>query len=120
MTDMIEEPEALCDECKRAVVADLIIPCWAWTLISPSGDLGGFLCPNCILERLTLNGIHCECALMGPSVTAVSQAEMTALRRVENIELALEGFRNRWGAALDDRIREGGIEPRPSTTQGEL
>lgn len=104
------EDVAPCHACERPVYADLIVPCETWRQISPTGDLDGYLCPNCILERLSTKGLRCKGAIFAPCIDAVSSAEMEALRRVENIELALEGFRNRWGAALDDRIAEGGID----------
>lgn len=107
-----------CDVCTREVFADLIVTCEVWVQISPTGDLGGFLCPNCILERLEIKGLRSQVALFSPCVDSVSNAEMAALRRVENIELALEGFRNRWGAALDARISEGGIDPQASSPSG--
>lgn len=31
---------------------DLVLPNWAWNKISPRGNGGGILCPNCICKRL--------------------------------------------------------------------
>ena len=91
-----------CHDCHRPYghehgFPDLIIPFWAWKEISPSGDEGGLLCPSCICERLHKAGIRCEGSFMSGPVASVDQATMTALRRVENIELAIEGRDNRWG-----------------------
>lgn len=36
---------------------DLIIEDWAWKRISPTGDEGGLLCPNCICARLHIEGV---------------------------------------------------------------
>lgn len=80
---------------------DLIISYEAWRRISPSGDDGGLLCPSCICKRLADAGIRCEGAFMSGPVISVSAPTMTALRRVENIELAIAGRDNRWGAVRE-------------------
>jgi hypothetical protein len=79
---------------------DLIIPYEAWRQISPSGDDGGLLCPSCICKRLHDAGIRCEGAFMSGPILSVGRAEMDLLRRVENIELAIEGRDNKWGVLL--------------------
>jgi hypothetical protein len=38
---------------------DMIIPDEEWRLISPTGDGGGLLCPNCICRLLADNGATC-------------------------------------------------------------
>lgn len=108
MTASTVTPAPACHDCGREVLCDLIIPCYDWRAISPTADDGGMLCPSCIVERLARLGRCCSGAFMGGPIRSVSEAEMEALRRVENIEIALEGRRNRWGAALDSRIAEGG------------
>jgi hypothetical protein len=80
---------------------DLIIPYWAWKQISPTKDDGGLLCPSCICKRLHDAGIRCEGAFMSGAIISVSQPTMYALRRVENIELAIEGRDNHWGSIRD-------------------
>lgn len=79
---------------------DLIIPFWAWEQISPHGDDSGLLCPSCICKRLHEAGIKCRGAFMSGPITSVSQDTMTLDRRIENIELAIEGRDNRWGHLL--------------------
>lgn len=53
-----------CADCNEpygsARFPDLIIETWAWVKISPTGDEGGLLCPNCICERLHIEGIYCR------------------------------------------------------------
>lgn len=98
-----------CEDCGREYgsehgFADLIIPYSAWTQISPTGDESGLLCPCCIIQRLHTKGIHCDAAIFSPVVNGVSCVEMSNLRRLENIELALEGRQNKLGTALTDRI----------------
>jgi hypothetical protein len=73
---------------------DLIIPYSAWKRISPTGDDGGLLCPSCICKRLHKKGIRCEGAFLSGPITSVSGPTMYALRRVENIELAIAGREN--------------------------
>jgi hypothetical protein len=89
-----------CEDCKRPYGSggfpDLIIPYWAWKIISPTGDDGGLLCPSCICARLEISGIKCEGAFMSGPIQSVSSATMNVMRRVENIELAIEGRDNRW------------------------
>jgi hypothetical protein len=77
---------------------DLIIPYAAWKEISPTGDDGGLLCPSCICARLQAKGIRCEGAFVSGPIVSVTQPTMNALRRVENIELAIAGRDNRWVA----------------------
>jgi hypothetical protein len=89
-----------CEDCKRPYASggfpDLIIPFDAWKRISPTGDDGGLLCPSCICQRLHDAGIRCEGAFMSGPIESVSRATMNVLRRVENIELAIDGRENRW------------------------
>lgn len=91
-----------CEDCDRPYDSggfpDLIIPYWAWKLISPTGDDGGLLCPSCICARLEKKGIKCEGAFMSGPIISVSQPVMNTMRRVENIELAIEGRGNHWSA----------------------
>lgn len=100
---MAHEKPAGCYDCQRPYGAagfpDLIIPYWAWKQISPTGDDGGLLCPTCICCRLEISGIQCEGAFMSGPITSVSEPTMNALRRIENIELAIEGRNNRWSGA---------------------
>ncbi|MEQ1653816.1 MAG: hypothetical protein ABL897_15140, partial [Hyphomicrobium sp.] len=109
MTD--ESKRAECDDCRREYgeehgFPDMILPQWAWDKISPTGDDGGLLCPCCIITRLVAKGLRCEASIASASIDCVPLVIMQQIRRLENIECALEGRRNRWGAALDDRISE--------------
>lgn len=94
-----------CEDCKRPYGSggfpDLIIPYWAWKRISPTGDDGGLLCPSCICKRLHDKGLKCEGAFMSGPIISVSSPTMNVLRRVENIELAIEGRENRWSGVRD-------------------
>lgn len=88
-----------CEDCGRKYgdefgFPDLVIPYWAWKQISPTGDDGGLLCPSCICARLHFRGIACEGAFMSGPIESVAQPVMNTLRRVENIELAIEGRDN--------------------------
>jgi hypothetical protein len=90
-----------CEDCNRPYghqhgFPDLIIPFWAWKQISSSGDDGGLLCPSCVCKRLHDKGITCEGAFMSGPIETVTRPTMNALRRVENIELAIEGRNNHW------------------------
>lgn len=89
-----------CCDCERPYedggFPDLIIPYWAWKRISPMGNDSGLLCPSCICKRLEDAGIRCEGAFMSGPIISVSQPTMSALRKIENIELAIEGRNNRW------------------------
>lgn len=110
-----------CEDCSREYgdehgFPDLIIPYWAWVQISTHGDDSGLLCPSCICKRLHDKGIRCEGSFMSGSIISVPQREMALHRRIENIEVALEGRRNHWGSALDARIAEGGIDPKHVAT----
>jgi len=92
---------AECFDCKRPYgdehgFPDLVIPFWAWKQISPDGDDGGLLCPSCICKRLHEAQISCEGAFASGPITSVSGPVMNLLRRVENIELAIQGRNNRW------------------------
>lgn len=83
-----------CDDCQRPYgnehgFPDLIIPLDAWKRISPRGDEGGLLCPSCICARLHKAGITCEGAFMSGPINSVTQPTMDALRRIENLELAI-------------------------------
>ena len=112
-----------CHDCHRPYgdahgFPDLIIPYDAWRRISPSGDDGGLLCPSCICKRLHDAGIGCEGAFMSGPIVSVSTATMSALRRVENIELAIDGRNNRWSGIREMKplIRElvnalGALDP---------
>ena len=97
---------AKCHDCHRPYgdehgFPDLIIPFEAWKAISPTSDDGGLLCPSCICKRLSDRGIRCEGAFMSGPIISVDQVTMTNLRRVENIELAIEGRDNRWSGVRD-------------------
>ena len=103
----------MCEDCKRPYgnehgFPDFIIPYRVWIQISTTGDDGGLLCPSCICKRLHDKGLRCEGAFMSGPIISVSEPVMNTLRRVENIELAIEGRDNRWSA-----VREL-IEPVPA------
>ena len=109
---------ASCKDCRRPYgdqygFSDLIIPYDAWKRISPTGDDGGLLCPSCICARLEKASIRCEGAFMSGPIISVSSPTMHALRRVENIELAIEGRNNRWSGVrklvthVEDQERRG-------------
>lgn len=95
-----------CFDCQRPYghehgFPDLVIPHWAWVRISPSGDDGSLLCPSCICKRLHDAKISCEGAFLSGPIKSVSEHAMELHRRIENIELAIEGRNNHWA-----RIRE--------------
>jgi hypothetical protein len=96
---------ANCHDCARSYGSggfpDLIIPFWAWKRISPTGDDGGLLCPSCICARLHMEGITCEGAFMSGPITSVTAPTMNVMRRVENIELAIDGRDNRWSGVRE-------------------
>jgi hypothetical protein len=99
-------PATCCQDCDRPYGAehgfpDLIIPFDVWKRISPSGDEGGLLCPSCICARLHKAGIRCEGAFMSGPIESVSYHTMDALRRIENIELAIKGRNNAWGGVRE-------------------
>lgn len=99
---------ANCADCGRLYghehgFPDLIIPFWAWMQISPTHDDGGLLCPSCICKRLHDAGIRCEGAFMSGPIISVNEPMMNTLRRVENIELAIDG-RNNARSAIRDLI----------------
>jgi hypothetical protein len=94
-----------CEDCSRPYgeehgFPDLVIPYEAWKKISPSGSDAGLLCPSCICKRLHDKGIRCHGAFMSGPINPVSRTEMELLRRIENIELGIEGRDNKWGALL--------------------
>jgi hypothetical protein len=94
-----------CHDCGRPYgdehgFPDLSIPFWAWEKITPTEGDGGLLCPSCICKRLHDAGIQCEGAFMSGPIISVTNPTMNALRRIENIELAIEGRDNHWGALL--------------------
>lgn len=98
-----------CEDCNRPYESggfpDFIIPYAAWKQISTGGDESGLLCPSCICQRLHDKGIHCEGAFMSGPIISVSGPTMNVLRRVENIELAIDGRDNRWSGVrtlIDD------------------
>lgn len=110
MTDE-EEEKTRCHDCLRPYgdefgFPDLVIPFWAWKQISPSKSDGGLLCPSCICKRLVAAGIRCEGAFMSGPIISVSRHAMELDRRLENIELAIEGRNNRWAG-----VRELVAEP---------
>lgn len=95
-----------CFDCQRPYghehgFPDLIIPAWIWAKISPTGDDGGLLCPACICARLDARGIRCVGAFLSGPIISVSEPTMYALRRVENIELAIEGRDNHWAGVRE-------------------
>lgn len=97
---------ARCADCGRQYgdefgFPDLIIPYWAWKEISPTGDDGGLLCPSCICHRLETKGIRCEGAFVSGPINSIDRWTMHALRRVENIELAIEGRDNAWSGVRE-------------------
>lgn len=100
-----------CDECERPYgdehgFPDLILPQWAWNEISPTGNESGLLCPCCIIKRLVAKGIRCEASIASTAIDCVPLTVMQTIRRLDNLEAAVEGRKNRWGAALDERISE--------------
>lgn len=101
---------AECHDCKRPYgdehgFPDLIIPYVVWKEISPTGDDGGLLCPSCICKRLHDAGLQCVGAFMSGPVDSISASTMEALRRVENIELAIAGRDNAW-AGVREMVNE--------------
>lgn len=101
--------KAACEDCARPYgdehgFPDLVIDYEAWRQISTHGDDSGLLCPSCICKRLYDKGIRATGAFMSGPIITVDAHTNNALRRIENIELALEGRRNRWGVALTNHI----------------
>jgi hypothetical protein len=96
----MDEKKVTCEDCDREYGSggfpDFVIPYWAWQRISTNGDDSGLLCPSCICQRLHNKGIRCEGAFMSGPIDSVSGVTMNNLRRVENIELAIEGRNNKW------------------------
>jgi len=96
---MTEENVSRCYDCLRPYgdggFPDFIIPYWAWKEISPTKDDGGLLCPSCICKRLSDANIRCEGAFMSGPIISISEHAMDLHRRIENIELAIEGRNNR-------------------------
>ena len=71
---------------------DLIVPNYIWVQISPTGDEGGLLCPNCICAALKAKGIReCPAAFMSGPIRTVSPDLMDVLRQVENLREASDG-----------------------------
>lgn len=81
---------ASCADCSRAYgnhngFPDLIIPNSAWRQISPSKNLGGLLCPSCMIRRLWAAGLHdVPAAFMSGPVRSVSPEAMELIRGYEN------------------------------------
>lgn len=97
---------ASCHDCNRPYghehgFPDLTIPYWAWKQISPTGDDSGLLCPSCICKRLYDKSIRCQGAFMSGPINSVSAHAMELDRRIENIELAIDGRGNRWSSVRD-------------------
>jgi hypothetical protein len=105
IADVPADDQSRCHDCRRPYTdggfPDLIIPYASWKEISPTGDDGGLLCPSCICARLHAKGIRCEGAFMSGPIESVSRPTMYALRRVENIELAIDGRDNRWSGVRE-------------------
>lgn len=124
-TNRVQREDGSCQDCSRPYGSggfpDLIIPYWAWKRISPTGDDGGLLCPSCICSRLHIEGITCEGAFMSGPIESVTRPTMQALRRVENIELAIEGRNNAW-AGVCELIQPNGdrADDSPGSTEGLL
>ena len=79
-----------CHDCGRPYgdehgFPDLIVPSHVWSKISPTGDLGGLLCPSCICARLHNARIRCEGAFMSGPIETVSRPLMETMRWVENM-----------------------------------
>jgi hypothetical protein len=84
------EAKAKCASCGRPYgdengFPDLIIPNWAWRQISPTQDLGGLLCPSCIIEALCDNNIKCPGAFMSGPIETTDRITMENLRWIENL-----------------------------------
>ena len=97
----MNEDKGACHDCARPYgdehgFPDLIIPFHVWRRISPDGTDGGLLCPSCICKRLHDSKINCEGAFMSGPIISVSSPVMNTMRRIENIELAIEGRKNHW------------------------
>lgn len=56
---------------------DLVLPHDVWKQISPSGDEGGLLCPNCICARLTVAGLEKVHAVFRSGPLAVNAQNQT-------------------------------------------
>ena len=97
----MNEGKTVCFDCARPYgdehgFPDLVVSFHVWRRISPTGDEGGLLCPSCICKRLHDSKISCEGAFMSGPIVSVTSFVMNTSRRVENIELAIEGRKNHW------------------------
>lgn len=114
--ESLVDDKCRCHDCGREYgddhgFPDLIIPYDSWVRISPSGDDGGLLCPSCICRRLSGAAIKCEGAFMSGPIISVTGPTMHALRRVENIELAIDGRNNSYSGIrelIDRKLDERG------------
>lgn len=111
-----------CEDCKRPYVSggfpDLIIPYAAWKQISTTGDDSGLLCPSCICQRLHDKGITCTGAFMSGPIESVTSPTMNALRRVENIELAIRGRDNAWSSIRKMILDDPATQPVKTESEG--
>ena len=87
-----------CDECGLPYsddgFPDFIITKEAWHRISPTGDDGGLLCPNCICRRLARAGMNnVEGAFMSGPIKSVDPSLMSTIRWVENLCVQGHGWR---------------------------
>ena len=86
-----ETKKAECHDCSREYgdkngFPDLIIPNWAWYIISPDNTLGGLLCPSCICMRLHEKGLkEVPATFMSGPIRTVDMITMENLRWIENL-----------------------------------
>lgn len=61
---------------------DLVISDDMWLKISPTGDPGGLLCPNCMCGRLVKLNVRCYGALMSGPIDTVTRETMRLIKAV--------------------------------------
>ena len=90
---------ANCYDCERPYgdkngFPDLVIPDWAWKIISPKANEGGLLCPSCICKRLYDKGIRCEGAFTSGPIISVTEETISALVHLAKLLIESRNFRN--------------------------
>jgi DNA-directed RNA polymerase subunit RPC12/RpoP len=100
--------ELVCSDCGRAYSRgpDVVIPTAAWVRISPSGNEGGILCPNCMHDRLVAAGFQDGEApgefKSGPMASSDSVGEIIQRERAERSELEVKFLIDRMRRAISN------------------
>lgn len=117
-----------CADCGRSYAKgpDLVIPDETWKRISPTGDEGGILCPNCIHDRLVARGLENVPARFtsGPMASEAGPDYPTlhakALVKLANARSEMESLdlRARETLALCEGVLAAAKEDPTATTEG--